>query len=392
MPEPFRSQKGLDNNEDSASTGHPLEWRQHIQHMQNYNDKGRTIMKKRIIGIIAAAAIATGILAGCGSSTSTSTASSAGTTESADGKELVTIRDAVMTAELDQYATEIGLWQGIFEEHGIDLQTTEFVAGVNTIDAVVNGMADIGMMADYATVNRLGNTLENTNLKIFSPISAGRVAKAGGLYVAPQYADDLSSLDGSEGFMYQEGTVYYYDVCKAIDYIGLEEADQKLINTDSAQTRLALIQKGDASAVYAGGSEGLYIEEEGWVLAAQASDIGIKLGTYFLATDEYINENKEILAEYLKAVYESVQYIDAHLDECAEYLEGKLGKRAEDFKADWLNYTFDPGFSEEAAAHLDEMEQWAYEHGSFDTDYNIRDFIDTQVVEIAFPDDVTIVK
>lgn len=355
-------------------------------------------MNKRLMSMLTATVVAAGVLAGCGSSSSSNgaaaadtTAAEAGTTE-ADDQELITVRDAVMTGELDQYATEIGKWQGIFEKHGIDLQTTEFVAGINTIDAVVNGMADIGMMADYATVNRLGNTAENTNLRIFSQISAGRVAKTGGLYVAPQYADDLSSLDGSEGFMYQEGTVYYYDVCKSIDYLGLDESNQKLINTDSSQTRLALIQKGDASAVYAGGSEGNYIEDEGWVLAATAEDIGIQLGTYFLATDDYIAENKEVLAQFLLAINESTTYIDEHLDECAEYLEGQLGKKAEDFKADWENYTFDPGFSEEAVVHLEDIAQWAYEHGSYENEYNIRDFIDLQAVEIAFPDDVTVAQ
>ena len=52
------------------------------------------------------------------------------------------------------------------------------------------------MMADYAAVNRLGNTLDATDLKIFSQISGGGVAQSGGLYVDPKYADDLESLDG----------------------------------------------------------------------------------------------------------------------------------------------------------------------------------------------------
>ena len=97
-----------------------------------------------------------------------------------------------------------------------------------------------------------------------------------------------------------------------------------------------------------------------------------------------------MLAKFLEAIDESTQYINDHLDESAEYLESKLGVKAEDFKANWENYSFDPGFSEEATAHLDDIEKWAYEHGSFDKDYNIRDFITTDVVKIAFPDNVTI--
>ena len=224
-------------------------------------------MKKRVISLAATAVFILGALSGCGSTSSdNSTQTTKETTEetassdasTSDG-DLVTVRDAVMTGQLDQYATEVGLWQGIFEKYGIDLKTTEFVAGINTIDSVVSGTADIGMMADYAAVNRLGNTLDATDLKIFSQLSGGGTAQSGGLYVDPKYADDLESLDGSAGFMYQEGTVTYYYASKCIEYLGLDESKQNLINTDSSQTRLALIQKGSASAVYANGSEANYI-------------------------------------------------------------------------------------------------------------------------------------
>lgn len=340
-------------------------------------------MKKRIISIVAILALSVGILSGCGSTSDTKS------NKSSDS-DLVTVRQAVMTGQLDQYAAEIGLWQGIFEKYGIDLQTTEFVAGINTIDAVVNGTADIGNMADYAAVNRLGNTLEDTNLKIFSQLSAGQTALSGGLYVDSKYKDNLEALDGSAGFMYQEGTVTYYYTSKSIEYLGLDESKQNLINTDSSQTRLALIKQGGASAVYANGSEANYIEDAGWVLAATSEELGIETGSYFLATDKYISENKEVLAKFLEAIDESTKYINDHLDESAEYLASKLGVKAEDFKANWENYSFDPGFSEEATTHLEDIEKWAYDHGSFDKDYNVRDFITTDVVKIAFPNDVTI--
>lgn len=355
-------------------------------------------MKKRVISLAATAVFILGALSGCGSTSSdNSTQTTKETTEetassdasTSDG-DLVTVRDAVMTGQLDQYATEVGLWQGLFEKYGIDLKTTEFVAGINTIDSVVSGTADIGMMADYAAVNRLGNTLDATDLKIFSQISGGGTAQSGGLYVDPKYADDFESLDGSEGFMYQEGTVSYYYASKCIEYLGLDESKQNLINTDSSQTRLALIQKGGASAVYANGSEANYIEDAGWVLAATSQEIGIQTGTYFLATDKYISENKEVLAKFLQAIDESTQYISDHLDESAEYLEGKLGIKAEDFKANWVNYSFEPGFSEEATQHLEDIEKWGFEHGSFPKDYNIRDFITTEAVDIAYPDKVTL--
>ena len=184
-------------------------------------------MKRKVISIVLTAALVAGALAGCGESGQGNASQ-----KSDSGKDLVVLRDAVMTGQLDQYATEIGLWQGIFEEHGIDLQTTEFVAGINTIDAVVTGTADIGMMADYAAVNRLGNTLKENDLQIFSELS-GAGALTGGLYVAPKYVDNLEALDGSEGFITQTGTVSDYYVSQAIEYLGFDEDKQNIVNSEA---------------------------------------------------------------------------------------------------------------------------------------------------------------
>ena len=232
-------------------------------------------MKRQVISIVLTAALVAGALAGCGESCQGNASQ-----KSDSGKDLVVLRDAVMTGQLDQYATEIGLWQGIFEEHGIDLQTTEFVAGINTIDAVVTGTADIGMMADYAAVNRLGNTLKENDLQIFSELS-GAGALTGGLYVAPKYVDNLEALDGSEGFITQTGTVSDYYVSQAIEYLGFDEDKQNIVNSDSSQTTLSLAQSGGASAIVATGSNAKYLEDYGWQQVVSSSELGIETGAYF---------------------------------------------------------------------------------------------------------------
>ena len=43
-----------------------------------------------------------------------------------------------------------------------------------------------------------------------------------------------------------------------------------------------------------------------------------------------------------------------------------------------------------SSATAKHIEKWGFEHGSFPKDYNIRDFINTDVAKIAFPDNVTI--
>ncbi|MDR2045295.1 MAG: hypothetical protein LBQ15_13275 [Clostridium sp.] len=357
---------------------------------------------KKTAGILLAGFVALGA-AGCGQSSgkadqTAAAAESTAATASGDlaaavpePEEPVTVRAAIMTNGFDHYLAVVGLEYGIYEQYGVNLEVTEYGRGINTIDAVVNGTADLGNMADYATVNRLGNTLHDTDLIIFSEQYGGGVNN-GGLYVAPQYADDLSKLDGSEGFLTITGTVSDYYNSVAIEYLGLEESKQNIIQADSLQTQLALALQGDASAIYASGSSATKYEELGWVLAVPTDELRINTYAYFLTTEEYNNTHKEDLAKYLEGSQAAFDYIKENLDEVSKFLEGKIGISAEDFVQNWEAYTSKIGFTEDGAAHLEEMEKWGFAHGSYQEDYDIRSFINTEAAELVFPERVTVEK
>lgn len=309
--------------------------------------------------------------------------------KSENGDKPRVLRVANMTGQPDQYADYIGIEQGIFEKYGIDVQTTEFVAGINTIDSVVTGTADTGLLADFAAANRFGNTLHATNLVIFSDLSAGS-SNNGGIYVAPKYANDTASLDGSEGWITNIGTVSEYYNWQAQTFLGLDPAKQKSIQADSSLTRLALAQNGGASAAVVTGSEIKRFEEQGWVKVADSNDVGINVYAYLITTKEFAEANTELLADYLKALKESFEYINANLDESAEKISGRFGIDADDFKSNWKQLNLRSGLAEDGAAHLSKIKDWAFENGKFPEDYNIRQFYYTKAAKAAFPDEVTV--
>lgn len=343
---------------------------------------------KKLLSITAAAVLSLSIFTSCGNSDSTSEPK---TVKGKNGEGLQVLRVANMTGQPDQYADYIGTEQGIFEKYGISLETTEFVAGINTVDAIVNGTADTGLLADFAAVNRFGNTLHDTNLTIFSDLASSS-SNNGGVYVAPQYENDLSALDGSEGWITNIGTVSEYYNWQAQTYLGLDPSKQKVVQSDSNQTSLALVQNGDASAVVASGSGIKYYEEQGWKLVAGSQDVGINIYSYLVSTDEFVNANSELLANYLKALDESVDYINNHLDESAKKISAKFGINADDFKLNWSQYNIDFGLSEESAAHLNEINTWAFSQGKYSEEYDVRQFYNTKAAEIAFSDKVTVKK
>lgn len=330
----------------------------------------------------AALALSTSLLTACAGN-------NGGSQTASDGTELRTIRVANMTGEPDQYAGFIGTQQGIFEKYGITLQTTEFVAGINTVDSVVTGTADIGLLADFAAANRFGNTLEATNLVIASDLSSS-VSTDGGIYVAPKYADDIASLDGSEGWITNIGTVSEYYNWQAQTYLGLDPDKQKAVNAADASTILGVIHNGNASAIVTSGAMVEKVENEGWVKIADSKDVDIKISAYLITTKDFAENNTDLLADYLKALNESAQYINDNLDESAKAISAKFGIDEDIFKSNWQRYTIKFGLSESAAAHLDEVNAWAFEHGKFPTEYNIRQFYYTAAAEKAFPENTDV--
>ena len=344
---------------------------------------------KRIVSLIILSVFVIASLAACSKDSGTG---ASGATGAADAtKKTETIRVGYMTGMPDQYAGYIGTQQGIFEKYGVNIESSEYAAGINTVDAIATGTVDVGLLADFAAVNRIGNTLDATNLVIFTELALSE-PNIGGLYVAPQYSNDLKSLDGSEGWITQIGTVWEYYNWQAQDYIGIDPDKQKVVQTDSKQTSLALAAQGNASAIVAHGADGRRFAEQGWVLAVSSKDIGIKTGIYLVTTREFISEHKDLLANYIKALDESISYISANVESSAESAEEKFGVLKDDFILAWKAYNFELGFTEAGAEHLEKVGKWALEHKKFEKEYDIRKFIDTSAAEKVIPEKVTYKK
>ena len=120
-----------------------------------------------------------------------------------------------------------------------------------------------------------------------------------------------------------------------------------------------------------------------------AKDIGINVSAYLITSSDFAKNNTETLTNYLKALDESVKYINDNLDESAEKISKKYGIEPDDFKTNWEQYSIKLGLSEEAASHLDEINKWAYENGKYPNSYNIREFYYPDAAKKAFADNVT---
>lgn len=220
-------------------------------------------MKKRWISFLVILGLTAG-LAGCG----TQSSQAAGDTKKEDTQtagdaktqEVQTVRLGVMTGNSDHWVAEVGTEQGIFEKYGIELKVTEFAAGINTIDAIVTDQVDIGNLADYAAINRLGNTQDDTDLRLIANFSSSSTGK---LYVNPKEVTSLTDLSG-KGLVTLAGTVWDYWNAKTLEQAGIEGDQQVLVNVDSAQAALGVMTTGEGVAFWASGTNAKNLRKQGW--------------------------------------------------------------------------------------------------------------------------------
>lgn len=335
-------------------------------------------MKKKLLSILLLVGVMAGIVGGCGSeSESTSNKSEA------EGK-LETIRLGVWTGGVDQYIAVIGQEKGIFEKYGLQVETTEFATGIDTVDAIVTGQEDIGMIADYAGVNRIGNTKEDFNGRILARYTT---TTNWSLYVNPDVVTSIEDLAGN-GVAVNQGTIVDYYTAITYEKAGIAAEEQKKVNVDSMQTAITVLSSGDAVAYWTTGATAQKLEELGFEKLLGLDDLGLTVDAYYVSSDSYIAEKEETIEKFFSAVAETEEWILENKEETAEIVESKTNIPKEQVIANIDDSKLLLDFKQDSIDHLNDIKEWALEAGNFENDFDIAEFVDTKSLKKIFPENV----
>ena len=341
-------------------------------------------MKKKILSLLLILGLTVGA-AGCADSKDTkNTGANAEENQTSEEGALEKVRLGVFTGGPDQYLAVAGQEQGIFEKYGINLAITEFAAGINTVDAIVTGQSDIGMIADFAGINRIGNTQENFNIRI---IGRYTTAKSYNLYVNPDEVTKLEDLAG-KGFATMPGTILDYYNSLTYEKANIKKEDQRIVNVDSGQTVLSVLESGDAVAFWTAGATAKKLEEAGMKEFLTMDDFGISVDAYYVSSDSYMKNHADILENFLSAVKETEEWVQANQEKAAEIIEEKTGIPQEQILQNLESNQLLLDFKQDSIEHLNGIKEWALDAGLFEKDYEIKDFVDTAILEKLFPNDV----
>lgn len=345
-------------------------------------------MKKKSLTKILTAALLTLTVAltGCGGSgNSGNTDNLASESAATDEQEPTTIRLGVMTGNADAWLAAIGKETGIYEKHGLDIQVTEFAAGINTVDAITTNQIDIGQTADFAGINRIGNTVNQTTLRYFAGITYQANTK---LYVNPEKIKTVEDLKG-KNIITLLGTVWEYWNASAVQSAGYTNDDVVYKAVDSMQDGLAVAYAGDADAFFASGENARRLEEYGWTSLLDQSELGLTTYALYMANQEYLDANKDTVVDFLEATQEIMDYIANNTDAAADIMNDQAGLEQDVFKNQVAAVHYRLDITQDAYDGLKKVAEWTQANGYYENAFDIADFLNTDALSEAYPDKIT---
>ena len=278
-------------------------------------------------------------------------------------KEMTEITLAEVTHSIFYAPQYVAIEKGYFEELGIDVELILTSGADKVTAAVLSGDADIGFCGSEGTIY-VYNGGEKDYLKTFAQLTQ----KDGSFLVSRKKINDFSleDLEGKTVLGGRAGGMPEMTLEYALKENGIDPKKDVKIDTsiDFAAMGGAFIG-GEGDFVTLFEPNALEIEKEGYgyVVASIGELGGIVPYTSYSARISFINENKELIENFIKAIQKGIDYVHNHTDEeVAKAIVNqfpdtslediaKVVKRYRDINA-WPKTT---EFSEDSFNHLQEI-------------------------------------
>lgn len=303
--------------------------------------------------------------------------------ETASTGELTTVKIGIDT-EVLAFLQIIAQEKGFFEENGIDAELTSYAAGIETINAVVLGEVQIGAAYDYAACTRLA---EKTNLRLVSSLV---VDSPDSMWYDTTVEGAAEPKDfAGQKIAVLQGTREEYLWAKELEYAGLTNDDVEYEYFGSNAEKITAFVSGEADAVM--GSKPFKEQLDVVENKTTINDLGginVASQGYVLADSTLLEEQPEVVAGYLKALQEAMDYIDTDIDDAAQICADYLTLQKEDVISAFGSYNYEVRFLQEDYDRLQDIADWCYQNGVTD-EIQVKDYMNIESVSEAFPDKVT---
>lgn len=285
--------------------------------------------------------------------------------EKEDSKKLEKVTVAEVAHTIFYAPQYVAIEKGYFEDYGIDIDLTLTAGADKVTAAVLSGDADIGFCGSEATIYVYKNG-EKDYLKTFAQLTQ----KDGAFIVSRKKIDNfkLDDLKGKTVIGGRAGGMPEMVFEWALKENGIDPKKDLTIDTSVAFPAMSgAFIGGNSDFVTLFEPNALEVEQQGYgyVVASVGELGGVVPYTSYSAKKSYIENNKELIDNFTKAIQKGLDYVKNHSDrEVAETILDQFPdtslndleeviKRYRTIDA-WPETT---EFSEESFEHLQEIMQ-----------------------------------
>lgn len=280
--------------------------------------------------------------------------------------------------------------EGFLDRYGIDAEIVTFATPAEGINSLFIKQVDIAWGADFPILNAVSKGA-------YSVIAAtgtdsDRAAAEWRLFVR----DDIRSGADLKGKKLStlRGTFLPYLWDEYLKENGIEEKDTQQIGQGGFDEAYVALKKGEIDAAWVVGAvlTDKFRELEGVHELTDMSKTKVRLGGGIVAPDSLIEEHPQAIANFLRALDEASQYIQANPDQTADILYKEVKQPKEATIRDIPTNNWAIGFKQESFDSLAGQKKYMVETGIIEKDFDLTEKLYLDGIREAFADRVTYVQ
>ena len=229
----------------------------------------------------------------------------------AEGNKLTELTVSEVTHSVFYAPQYVAINLGFFEEHGINIELINSQGADKVMAAVLSGQVEIGFAGPEASIY-----VYLQGKKDYPQVFAQLTKRDGSFLVGREFEDfEWSNLKGKHILPGRKGGVPYMALEYVIKENGLNPAtDMNFDNSISfdAMTGAFVGGIGDYVTIFEPTATTLELEGKGYILASVGEAAGEIPYTAYFANKSFIEENPELIQNFVNAIYEGQVWIKNH--------------------------------------------------------------------------------
>jgi NitT/TauT family transport system substrate-binding protein len=231
----------------------------------------------------------------------------------AQGKPPVKVRYNEVVRSLMYVPAYVAITKGFFKEAGLDVTLATAFGGDKSTAALLSGAADIALIGPETAIYVL-NSDSSTKIRIF----CGLTSTDGFVLVGREKVDkfDWSMVKGKEILGFRPGSTPLLFLEEALRMNGIDpQKDVKLNNNLAIPARVGSWLAGQNQYAIFNEPDPSQFELDGkaYVVASIGQTVGFADYTSFMATDQYIKQNPDVVQTWTNAIYRAQKWTESAL-------------------------------------------------------------------------------